>query len=230
MCCSPASRCFCSIGNGARSRSRCGPSAIPPVRSLMQGICWAGWAVVLLEHLPHQSFRAVRPAPGLCPLARSDPAAAGVQDAVPLQAGSPSHLPWLPDGLLGDAIDDGRAPALCGGHHGLHPHRYLSRGTRPHSAIRRSIPALPRAGLDAHSPAPVGLRRTRAPQAKWRGSSGAGSFQNSQVTSETPEWRARRQNGWRPASRCWKPLRRCCARTATRNSPRAMWLPPPAYP
>ena len=38
------------------------------------------------QHLPDQSFRAVRPAPGLRPAARPDAAAAGVQDAILLQA------------------------------------------------------------------------------------------------------------------------------------------------
>ena len=36
---------------------------------VLQGIFWLGWGVRVLEHLPHQSFRAVRPAPGLCPAA-----------------------------------------------------------------------------------------------------------------------------------------------------------------
>ena len=40
------------------------------------------------QHLPHQSLRAVRPAPGLRPAAGPDAAAAGIPHAVALQAGA----------------------------------------------------------------------------------------------------------------------------------------------
>ncbi len=105
------------------------------------------------QHLPHQSFRAVRLAPGLRPAARPDAAAAGVQDAVLLQEGPASDLSRLPARLLGDAVHDGGPLAVRGRDHRLHPDRHLSRGARSDRVVRRSVPPLSRAGIDARSPA-----------------------------------------------------------------------------
>ena len=42
----------------------------PAAALALQVVFWTGWSVVLHQHLPHQSFRAVRPSPGLCPATR----------------------------------------------------------------------------------------------------------------------------------------------------------------
>ena len=116
------------------------------------------------QHLPDQSFRAVRPAPGLCPAARPDAAGAGVQDAVLLQAGPASDLSRLPARLLGDADHDRGPLAVRGRDHRLHPDRHLSRGARSDRAVRRSVPPLSRAGVDA-DPAAGPQGRSRMPRA-----------------------------------------------------------------
>ena len=67
--------CSCSTGSGGRSGA--GLVGDQSGASCSAGVFWLGWGLVLAQHLPHQPFRAVRPAPGLCPAARSHPAAAG---------------------------------------------------------------------------------------------------------------------------------------------------------
>ena len=105
------------------------------------------------QHLPHQSFRAVRLAPGLRPAAGPDAAAARVQNAVLLQAGPASDLSRLSARLLGDAVHDRGPFAVRGRDHRLYPDRDLSRGAGFDRVVWRSIPTLSRAGIDARSPA-----------------------------------------------------------------------------
>ena len=69
--CSPrGSRSRCCSGSGGRfGAGDLGRRGHRRPRTLLRAVFWLGWAVLLLEHLPHQPLRAVRPAPGVLRLA-----------------------------------------------------------------------------------------------------------------------------------------------------------------
>ena len=62
-----------------------------------------GLGVAAVLHVPHQSLRPVRPAPGVAAAGRQTVHAAHLQDAVAVSPGAPSALRRLAHDLLGDA-------------------------------------------------------------------------------------------------------------------------------
>jgi hypothetical protein len=84
----------------------------------------------LHQHLPDQSFRAVRRAPGCQQSHRPGVAGAALPHAVPVQFRPASALSRIHHCVLGDADHDGRPPALRGRDHDLHSGRHPARGTR----------------------------------------------------------------------------------------------------
>ena len=104
-------------------------SVTDPVAVLvLQAISWLGWAIVLISTFLISHFELFGLRQVYARLRASRAACAGIQDAVPVQAGSASDLSWFSAGLLGNASHDGRPPAVCHCHHRLYLARHLSRG------------------------------------------------------------------------------------------------------
>jgi len=96
-------RCCLSKGTGSRGRRWLSSPAmqVSPCCRRSSG----SRALVAHQYFLIKPFRAVRPAPGLGPAARPDPAGVGVPHAVVLQAGR-HPIYSLPPGFLGDAVSD----------------------------------------------------------------------------------------------------------------------------
>src|SRR5215831_16334594 len=103
------------------------------------------------QHLPDQSFRAVRAAPSRDQPRGANNARAPLQDAAALQGGAASDLSRLYRRILGGSRHDRRASLIRGGDDRVHLRRDLSGGARPHPPVWRGVQALPRSGRDAHS-------------------------------------------------------------------------------
>src|SRR6266566_453460 len=123
--------------------------------------------VAVCQHLHAQPFRAVWSQPGIRPPVRQGSGGCEISYADALSAGAPSALSELSAGFLGDPVDDGRPLAVRGGDDRLHPDRNPARRARSRCNVRRPVPPLPAARLDAASiagPRAGRLNRRSAPR------------------------------------------------------------------
>ena len=91
------------------------------------------------RHLPHQSFRSVRPATGLAAAAGPPLQARVVPHAAPLPARAASAVLRLPARVLDDADDDARTPGVRGSDDRVHRARDPVRRTRSRGRARRGL-------------------------------------------------------------------------------------------
>ena len=148
--------------------------ADPQLAMAVMGLSFVGWLLVLASTFLINHFELFGLHQVANNLAGRPMPAIAVQDADALQVRAAPDLSRLHHRVLGGADDDGRASAVRGGDHGLYLRRHLPGGARPGRAVRRRVPALPRARVDARALAQVGLnRRTLRPTSRRRRFAGA---------------------------------------------------------
>ncbi len=123
--------------------------ANPAGAAILQTIFWAGWALVLISTFLINHFELFGLRQVYARLrGRTLPAPEFKTPSIYKQVRHPLYLGFLL-AFWADTGHDRGSPVVCSCHHGLHPDRHPARGAGPDRAVRRSIPALPRAGVDA---------------------------------------------------------------------------------
>ena len=102
----------------------------PAARAVLWTLFAAGWATVLIGHVPHQPLRSVRPAPGLAAADRQAVHARLLPHAAALPVRAASAVLRLSARVLDDADDDAGAPGVRGRHDRLHRAGDSVRGAR----------------------------------------------------------------------------------------------------
>ena len=118
---------------------------------ILQGIFWLGWGLVffstfLINHFELFGLRQVYARL----LGRALPEPVFRTPLLYKRVRHPLYLGFLL-AFWADAVDDARPSAVRGRHHRLYPARNLSRGARYGRDVRRPVPSLSRAGVDARA-------------------------------------------------------------------------------
>ncbi len=146
------------------------------------------WTVMILGvgTLLLSTFLIVRPVrteAGLDRLQAAKPSASELQDAIPLQMGTPSTVRGLDLHLLGHPAHDCRASVVRRRHDRIHFNSHPVRGAGPGVVPRRCLRALPPGGADSAAGAWKALRDAGGP-VRFRGIAEGGTDHGKPLTSK----------------------------------------------
>ena len=125
-------------------------SVTDPLGAIMlEVISWIGWTVVLASTFMINHFELFGLRQVLARLLRQElPPAKFKTPMLYKSVRHPIYLGFL-IAFWATPVDDGRTSAVRHRDHRLHPDRHLARGARSDRAVRRPVPPLPGAGIDA---------------------------------------------------------------------------------